>query len=84
MAQAELSRRGAAERIRQGVTEIAVALNTSLHFSISIGMVEIDGMQDIRQLMSAADAAMYCAKNLGRNRVVCAPTTGSAETHNMV
>jgi len=37
--------------------------------TVSIGMMELDAKQDATQLISAADAALYRAKNNGRNCV---------------
>ncbi len=41
-------------------------------FSLSIGLVPVDGSLEYEALMTQVDAAMYRAKAEGRNRVVCA------------
>jgi diguanylate cyclase (GGDEF)-like protein len=61
-----------AEKIRQGVTELAVeAGGQQVTTSLSIGVVSYpeDG-QTADELMIAADEAMYLSKRMGKNRVV--------------
>ena len=61
-----------AEKIRQGVTELAVeAAGQQVTTSLSIGVVSFpeDG-QTADELMIAADEAMYLSKRMGKNRVV--------------
>ncbi|WP_170291581.1 putative bifunctional diguanylate cyclase/phosphodiesterase [Heliobacterium mobile] len=43
-----------------------------LRFTISIGVVEIDGYHDVRQILSRAGAALYMAKSAGRSQVIVA------------
>ena len=60
-----------AERLRQVVEGFTLSRNLATSPTLSIGLVEIDGRQDSRAIVSQADAAMYKAKEQGRNRVVC-------------
>ena len=62
----------AAEKIRQGVSELLVeADGQQITTSLSIGMVSYpDDGQTADELMIAADEAMYLSKRLGKNRVV--------------
>ncbi|MFZ5597360.1 MAG: bifunctional diguanylate cyclase/phosphodiesterase [Bacillota bacterium] len=60
-----------AERMRREVEEYSFLLdNESFHLTLSIGLVVIGGGLDPGVLLSRADAAMYLAKEQGRNRVV--------------
>ena len=68
-----------AERIREAVAThgFNVGVQAPIHLSISIGVAEIDfnsaldQEQDLtKQLIATADAALYSAKALGRNRVI--------------
>ena len=61
-----------AERIRSKMSETAIELSNdeSLVQTVSIGVVNWNGAEDERELEARADAAMYEAKRLGRNRVV--------------
>jgi diguanylate cyclase (GGDEF)-like protein len=68
---------GVAERIRHAVTQLAVEApvegRTTVirNLSASIGVSTFPGAgDDIEPLLLAADAALYEAKNTGRNRVV--------------
>ena len=62
-----------AERLRQGVSRIKLDLpDQELHFTVSIGVAELLPEMDGDNLVKAADAAMYRAKQAGKNRV-CAP-----------
>jgi len=68
---------GVAERIRHAVTQLAVEApvegRTTVirNLSASIGVSTFPSAgDDIEPLLLAADAALYEAKNTGRNRVV--------------
>ncbi len=60
-----------AEQLRQTVAEFPFAWhNRSFSLSVSIGVVNIDnGLFTLGDVLSAADAACYMAKEKGRNRV---------------
>ena len=68
-----------AERIVTTVsaTPIPLADGTDLTVTVSVGMAvfPID-VQDVEQLVPAADEALYVAKRTGRNRVVCVTPGG--------
>jgi len=67
-----------AERIRQVVDDAACPADGGVHPTLSIGLVEIDGQHDVVSLIAKADAAMYEAKDQGRNRIVCAEAAPAA------
>jgi diguanylate cyclase (GGDEF)-like protein len=61
-----------AERLRQVIAEspIPVADNLQIHITISIGVAVFPNhAQNENELVRAADAALYKAKQMGRNRV---------------
>jgi diguanylate cyclase (GGDEF)-like protein len=69
---------GVAERIRHAVTQLVVEApvegqtTTIRNLSASIGVSTFPSAgDDVEPLLLAADAALYQAKNTGRNRVVC-------------
>ncbi|MBU4581369.1 MAG: GGDEF domain-containing protein, partial [Proteobacteria bacterium] len=63
----------AAERLRAATEENRFELAGRVFpLSLSIGLIEIDGALTIRELLSESDAAMYRAKEQGKNRVVMA------------
>lgn len=60
-----------AERIRAGVQGLAMVIEGhTLNLTVSIGIAEMsDNIKEVKNLMKLADGALYCAKDLGRNRV---------------
>ena len=60
-----------AERIRQHIAQETLHLpgNQSLQMTMSIGVATFDGHPDYQMLLRRADAALYRAKQQGRNRV---------------
>ena len=67
-----------AERLRRRVETLDIAdLPGNVHATISIGVAEmLPHERDVSTLVERADAALYRAKALGRNRVVSAETSG--------
>jgi diguanylate cyclase (GGDEF)-like protein len=66
-----------AERLRQEIKDTEIP--EAGHITVSIGLAECTvAFSDARELFSAADAALYEAKRLGRDRVLCAPDTQAA------
>lgn len=66
-----------AESVRQAVAQLGLPhakASTVRHVSISSGVaiLPLDTPLNAPQLVSAADRSLYRAKQLGRNRVVCA------------
>ena len=55
-----------AERVRRTVEAFAV---DAIRYTISAGVAEAEGEETLESLMARADAALYTAKNEGRNRV---------------
>lgn len=60
-----------AERIRHSVAELRVLPDRELAVTASLGVAELTG-GDAHASLAAADAALYCAKESGRNRCVAA------------
>ena len=74
---AEDAARGAAERHREAVAALAIphpGIGAAAILTISAGVAILagDGDAGIESWLSRADAALYAAKQQGRNRVVCA------------
>ncbi|MBP7352206.1 MAG: GGDEF domain-containing protein [Comamonas sp.] len=63
--------RRTAERMRQHIAREMLHLprNQTLQVTVSIGVATFDGHPDYQMLLRRADAALYQAKHLGRNRV---------------
>jgi diguanylate cyclase (GGDEF)-like protein len=59
------------ERIRQDIekTDVEIGKESALHFTASFGMTEITGGTDFEGMFKHADAALYQAKENGRNRI---------------
>ncbi len=74
-----------AERLREKLAKIIIPVNAGsgvqapLQVTVSIGIATLDGSRrDLDDMLAAADAALYEAKNAGRNRVcVLADSSGT-------
>ncbi|OUS26331.1 hypothetical protein A9Q99_18705 [Gammaproteobacteria bacterium 45_16_T64] len=64
-----------AERLRQGVESLRIMNEGKplVPVTISIGISQWNGCQDIESTISSADKALYEAKSHGRNRFSCYP-----------
>lgn len=64
-----------AERIRESLAAAPILLSngSTIHQTVSIGVATWDGFEAPDALDQRADAAMYSAKEAGRNRVALAP-----------
>lgn len=63
-----------AERLRHTVEAFWLEHgDAALHATISVGVAMIDGSADPKTFISRADAALYAAKERGKNRVVTYP-----------
>ena len=62
------------ERVRATVAATPVALpgGTQLSLTVSVGLAELAPGESTAALLQRADAALYGAKRLGRNRVLLA------------
>ena len=72
----------AAERLREGVCERPITWgNATVPVTISMGLVcANDPRESLQSLLRRADAALYQAKDGGRNMVVSAPTKDDSAT----
>lgn len=59
-------------RMRVAASDIPLSEKASIRVSVSIGVAAYDGHPDYRHLIGRADAALYQAKQNGRNQVQCA------------
>jgi diguanylate cyclase (GGDEF)-like protein len=57
------------ERIRKGMSQAPLLDKPSVQATVSIGVATMEREQRIDELFAAADAAVYLAKNEGRNQV---------------
>lgn len=71
----------AAERIRSAIEAFPFKLDeNTIQVKISIGIaIAPEHGKDLKSLVAAADRALYCAKETGRNRVCVAEDSDSAE-----
>jgi diguanylate cyclase (GGDEF)-like protein len=63
---------GVAQRLRQAVEAIAVAIGERIPVSITLGVATVQAGESADQAIARADAALYAGKRSGRNRVVMA------------
>lgn len=60
-----------AERLRQGIMDARFHTNAgNINITVSIGVCEANPKDTLTKLIEKADAALYKAKNSGRNRVI--------------
>jgi diguanylate cyclase (GGDEF)-like protein len=57
------------ERIRKGIAQTPLLNKPRVQATVSIGVATMEREQTINELFAAADAAVYLAKNEGRNQV---------------
>jgi diguanylate cyclase (GGDEF)-like protein len=57
------------ERIRKGIAQAPLLSEPRVQATVSIGVAAMDREQSLNELFAAADAAVYLAKNEGRNQV---------------
>jgi len=57
------------ERIRRGIAQTPLLTKPRVQATVSIGVATMEQGQSITELFAAADAAVYLAKNAGRNQV---------------
>jgi diguanylate cyclase (GGDEF)-like protein len=68
-----------AERVREAVGGRPFPMKPGIEetVTISIGVSQVGPDETANQAVARADAALYKAKETGRNKVVCAPTDGN-------
>jgi diguanylate cyclase (GGDEF)-like protein len=66
----ELQATAIAEQLRQAVAALRFAAYSELRISISIGLTQAGRHEQVREVITRADGALYQAKNRGRNQVV--------------
>ncbi|WP_051933199.1 GGDEF domain-containing protein [Massilia sp. BSC265] len=71
--------RDVAERLRAALDRSSQSVPTApgVAYTVSIGLAMLEKGEDFAGLMRRADAALYAAKEGGRNRVECAPRIGA-------
>lgn len=81
----ETDARNVAERLRTHIAGLAIPIDdepdcmTFVRLTISVGVASLDGVsRELTDLMAAADAAMYYAKESGRNRTHVITATAQA------
>jgi diguanylate cyclase (GGDEF)-like protein len=57
------------ERIRKGIAQAPLLTKPMVQATVSIGVAKMEQEQSINELFAAADAALYLAKNEGRDQV---------------
>src|SRR6185369_6886265 len=61
-----------AERLRKQISTLELPVSTSTgHLTVSIGVAQYQPFETVEQIFGRADAALYKAKQQGRDRVEC-------------
>lgn len=68
---------GKAEQIRSRITNLSFETGVTVTASLGVGALP-DTSNSAQSLLASADAALYRAKTMGRNRVIVAPFSSSA------
>jgi diguanylate cyclase (GGDEF)-like protein len=58
-----------AERIRKGIAQAPLLTEPRVQATVSLGVATMEHERSVNELFAAADAALYLAKNQGRNQV---------------
>ena len=66
--------RRTADRIRDAVERMRIYAQPALRPTVSVGVAHVSAHPNLQAWLDAADAALYCAKREGRNRVSVAET----------
>jgi diguanylate cyclase (GGDEF)-like protein len=74
---------GKAEQIRSKIAELTLASGAPVTASLGVASIP-ETCSGIADLLPAADAALYQAKQQGRNRVAAAPTRPSGQRFNLI
>lgn len=72
-----------AEKVRKEIADLNISYNGRvINFTVSIGLADCETCSNFQNLLLDADAALYEAKNSGRNKVVSAKELKAREAKN--
>jgi diguanylate cyclase (GGDEF)-like protein len=72
-----------AERLRKHINEFDITIGSdNFHFSVSMGLVEIEPDESVNEILARADRAMYSAKQNGKDQLVVLEREFSFNTTN--
>jgi len=64
-----------AERVKKQIEQLVAHVENDISVTASIGISSSDILKDASEILEYADKALYQAKDQGRNRVVCSPSS---------